>query len=228
MRRCLFFVCAIAASGCEFGGDAGQLKPISQPGVDAAAKNCGTATDPLAAGLHDNYDCIILDAVSRLGHPDAMLIKAQIEQESGFNPLATSPDAPCGTKVGWTTDESKSFGLTQVTPACGEGTGLIGPDGHPNLTMDMTSDLWPTSAYNPARNIDEGVGACVRFLARVKTRWPGCTDPQYNLMSAGAYNSGEGSILGCAMYNDRASAYVSAVLGHYASFARSAGWPNRY
>jgi len=47
-------------------------------------------------------------------------------------------------------------------------------------------------------------------------------------MSAGAFNSGEGSILGCGQYNMRASMYVLAVLGHYGEFAINAGWPNPY
>jgi hypothetical protein len=222
-RFYLLLSCALQVSGCEFGGESGKLTPVTR-----VAKTCGAAPDPLEGGYHDDYDCVILDSVNRLGHPDAMLMKAQIEQESGFNPGAISPDSPCGIHLGWTEAESKSFGLTQVTPACGEGSGLLRPDGHPNLTTDPTSDLWPTSAYNPVANINEGVGACVRFLARMKTRWPGCSDAQYNLMSAGAYNSGDDAVTGCAMYIPRASDYVSAVLGHYVVFAASAGWHNPY
>ncbi len=185
--------------------------------------------EPLATGATDIYDCFILASVKTYGHPDAMLIKAQIAQESGFNPNAISPDSPCKIPMGWTDAESKSFGLMQVTPACNEGSSLLMADGHPNLTTAMDAGaLWETSAFNPAHNIDAGVKTTVDFLNAVKTRFPGCTNAQYNLMSAGAFNSGAGSILGCGLYDTRAAAYVTAVLGAYSEFASNAGWPSQY
>src|SRR5213594_627607 len=70
----------------------------------------------------DAFDSVILRESSAVGWPDPMLIKAQISQESDFNPLAntvgTQWASPCGVKSGWTESESQSFGLFQLTPAC--------------------------------------------------------------------------------------------------------------
>ena len=117
------------------------------------------ATDPLKTGnaKHDAYDCVLLTLAKMYGDPDPMMAKAQIQTESGFNVLATSPDSPCGDPAGWTDAESKSFGLIQVTPACGEENGALLADGQPNLDMDMSSAQWATSAYNPTVNLDAGV-----------------------------------------------------------------------
>src|SRR5205085_10444583 len=101
-------------------------------------------------------------------------------------------------------------------------------DGHPNLTRDPVSSLWVNSVFNPAANIDAGVNACIGFRRQMMTRFPGCTDTEYNLMSAGAFNSGAGSVTGCNAYNARAAMYVAAVLSHYDTFARGAHWPNPY
>jgi hypothetical protein len=208
--------------GCEFSGDAGKIEPV--PRI-----TCGGVPDPLQTyGAEDSYDCEILAAVAEQMHPDPMLIKAQIAQESAFNNYAISPDSPCGIHTGWTDAESKSFGLTQVTPACNEASTLIGADGHPNLTQDTHSDLWPTSVFNPKANVDEGVRTCLGFLADVKNAYPGCSDTDYALMSAGAFNSGPNSVKGCNTYNLRASTYVNNVLVHYAAFAQRAGWANPY
>jgi hypothetical protein len=161
-------------------------------------------------------------------HPDPMMIKGQVLQESSFDILATSADSPCGIKMGWTDAESKSFGLVQVTPACGEATTALMADGHPNLTKDMSSPSWTTSVYNPTLNLGEGYKTITTMLRSLKNKYAGCTDAQYVLMSAGAFNSGTGAVLGCGMFNARAQTYVNLVLGHYHGFARSAGWPDPY
>jgi hypothetical protein len=161
-------------------------------------------------------------------HPDPMMVKAQVQQESAFDLFATSPDSPCGIKTGWTDAESKSFGLVQVTPACGEAKSAFLPDGHPNLTMDMSSAMWTTSVFNPELNLGEGFKTITTMLTSLKSKYAGCTDAQYVLMSAGAFNSGTNAVLGCSMFNARAQSYVDAVLGHYHGFARSAGWPDPY
>jgi hypothetical protein len=208
---------------CEFAGDDTLVA------APASTLTCAGAPDPLATGTSvDAHDCTILAMVAKYAHPDAMLIKAQIAQESAFDVFATSPDSPCGDKVGWTPAESKSFGLIQVTPACGEAQATLLPDGHPNIEKSDTSPLWPTSLYNPVVNIEEGLKTISRELAALKARYPGCTATEYNLMSAGAFNSGAGSILGCAMYNPRAAAYVSSVRTRYANFALQAGWHDPY
>jgi Transglycosylase SLT domain len=221
MRACLLLPLCGLLVACEFSSNAGK--------VDVPKIMCNGMPDPLQANTTgDEFDCMILDSVATYMHPDPMLIKAQIAQESVFNTIAISPDSPCGVPMGWTDAESKSFGLTQVTPACNEASTLIMADGHPNLTTDMQSDLWPSSVFNPAANIDEGVRTCVNFLNGVKMAHPGCTDTEYALMSAGAFNSGPRSVLGCNMYNMRAQTYVDAVLAHYQEFSARALWPYRY
>lgn len=176
----------------------------------------------------DAYDCMLIALAQQYGDPDPMMAKAQIQTESGFNVVATSPDSPCGDPAGWTDAESKSFGLIQVTPACGEENAALLPNGQPNLDMDMTSSLWATSVYNPTVNLDAGIQSITGSLKTAQMSFPGCTTAQYVEMSAGAYNSGDNAVTGCAMFNSRAQGYVNAVLGNYKQFAQSAGWPDPY
>jgi hypothetical protein len=224
MRAPLVAICGLLVSGCEFTSQESEPLPTHPP------ITCGDlGVDPLQTGSSsDDFDCFILSAARDHMHPDPMLVKAQIAQESAFNPGSTSSDSPCGIPTGWRDEESKSYGLTQVTPACNEGSTLLLPDGHPNLTMDPQSSLWPTSVYNPKANVDEGVTTMVGFLTRMKRNFPGCSDTDYNLMSAGAFNSGDGAVLGCNSYNMRAAAYVAGVKTHYERLARAANWPNPY
>jgi hypothetical protein len=77
------------------------------------------ATDPIAVhnANEDQYDAIIIQSVASHGLDSsvAMIIKAQIVIESGFNAQAISmydQTLPCG---------SHSYGLLQVTPACETG-----------------------------------------------------------------------------------------------------------
>jgi hypothetical protein len=176
----------------------------------------------------DAYDCTLLALAQMYGDPDPMMAKAQIAVESGFNVLATSPDSPCGSPQGWTDAESKSFGLIQVTPACGEESGALLPSGHPNMDTDMQSPLWATSVFNPAVNLDAGMQSITGSLKNLQMTYPGCTTAQYVEMSAGAFNSGDSAVTGCAMFNSRAQGYVNAVIGHYHQFAQAAGWPDPY
>jgi hypothetical protein len=176
----------------------------------------------------DAYDCILLALAQMDGDPDPMMAKAQVQTESGFNVLATSPDSPCGDPAGWTDAESKSFGLIQVTPACGAENSALLPDGQPNLDMDMSSALWATSVYNPTLNLNAGVQAITGALQDLQNQYPGCTTAQYVEMSAGAFNSGESAVTGCAAFNSRAQGYVNAVLANYHQFAQAAGWPDPY
>jgi hypothetical protein len=77
------------------------------------------AVDPIAVhnANEDQYDAIIVQSVASHGLDSsiAMIIKAQIVIESGFNAQAISmydTQLPCG---------SHSYGLLQVTPACETG-----------------------------------------------------------------------------------------------------------
>ena len=188
------------------------------------------ASDPLKTKTTkvDAYDCAVLAESTKWGMPDPMIVKAQIQQESSFDVFAISGDSPCGIMQGWTDAESKSFGLIQTTPACGEAKSALLPNGHPNLTMDMTSPLWATSVFNPTINLDEGVKTDVDGLKELETKYLGCTAIQYNMMAAGAFNSGTNAIMGCGAYNSRAQAYVTAITAHYHQFAAAAGWPDPY
>jgi Transglycosylase SLT domain len=214
------------ASGA--GGSAGAGGTTGSAGTGGAS-SC-PASDPLKTNKAkvDAYDCAVLAESTKWGMPDPMIVKSQIQQESSFDVFAISGDSPCGIKQGWTDAESKSFGLIQTTPACGEAKSALLPSGHPNLTMDMQSPLWATSVFNPTINLDEGVKTDVDSLKELKTKYPGCTAIQYNMMAAGAFNSGTGAITGCGAYNARAQAYVTAITAHYHQFATAAGWPDPY
>jgi hypothetical protein len=223
-----------AGGGQDGGGGAGpDGGRAGAGGGTGAAGTAGTdcpASDPLKTknAKVDAYDCTVLAESTKWGMPDPMIVKSQIQQESGFNEFAVSPDSPCGIMQGWTDAESKSFGLIQTTPACGEAKSALLPNGHPNLTKDMTSALWATSVFNPIINLDEGIKTDVDSLKALKATYPGCTAVQYNMMAAGAFNSGNGAISGCGRYNARAQAYVDAITSQYHQFAASAGWPDPY
>jgi hypothetical protein len=200
---------------------------------DASAKESGASCpsiDPLKTGNagHDAFDCILIDLAAKYQHPDPMMLKAQVNQESDFNEFAVSMDSPCGIHAGWTDAESKSFGLIQTTPACGEAKVALLPDGHPNLTKDMASALWANSVFNPAINLDQGAMTTSESMKALKAKYTGCTENEYTLMAAGAFNSGNNAITGCGQYNARAQAYVTAVLGRYQNLAKAANYPYRY
>ena len=219
--------------GADAAVDARSGAGGSAVGIDAGSKDSAAScasSDPLKTGnaSHDAFDCILIDLAAKYQHPDPMMLKAQVNQESDFNEFAVSMDSPCGIHAGWTDAESKSFGLIQTTPACGEAKVALLPDGHPNLTKDMTSALWATSVFNPALNLDQGALTISQSMKALKAKYAGCTENQYTLMSAGAFNSGNNAILGCGQYNARAQTYVDAVLGRYQSLAKAANYPYRY
>jgi hypothetical protein len=218
------------SAGSNVGGAGGSGGAGGAAGSAGAAGAACPASDPLKtkSAKVDAYDCAVLAEAAKWGMPDPMIVKSQIQQESSFDVFAVSGDSPCGIKQGWTDAESKSFGLIQTTPACGEAKSALLPDGHPNLTKDMTSALWATSVFNPTINLDEGVKTDVDSLKALEAKYPGCTAIQYNMMAAGAFNSGTGAITGCGGYNARAQAYVTAITAHYHQFATAAGWPDPY
>jgi hypothetical protein len=126
---------------------------------------------------------------------------------------------PCGTPDGWSADESGCFGLMQVVPACGGTAGLL-PDGHPDMATDPSSSDWAGSIFNPAVNIEIGVGGVAGNRAQVKQKFAGCTEDQYTLMAIGDYNS-YGSTKSCTDIN---ADYVSIVLEAYQQYAAAAGY----
>ncbi|HEY1533179.1 MAG TPA: hypothetical protein VGF76_04150 [Polyangiaceae bacterium] len=220
---------AAGSSGAHMGGNTGTSGGSNGGSGGAGSVNCATK-DPLKTNntKQDAYDCAIIDVANKWGFPDPMIIKSQIQQESSFQIFAISGDSPCGTMAGWTDAESKSFGLIQTTPACGEAKGSLLPNGHPNLTQDMNSAQWATSVFNPPINLDSGVQTDAASRKSLKAKYAGCTDAQYSMMAAGAFNSGDSAVLGCTSYNTRAQMYVTFITQHYKQFATAAGWPDPY
>src|SRR6185503_3622356 len=150
--------------------------------------------------------------------------KAIIYVESRFdNKSIACPNLPCGTPSGWTEAESHCYGLMQIVFACGGPTvqpGLF-PDGHPNLTTDMSSPDWAGSVFNPNINIEIGIAGLADNRAQEKQKFPGCTEDQYTLMAMGDYNS-YGSTKSCTEYNID---YDNLVLDAYKQYATAAGYP---
>jgi hypothetical protein len=219
-------------AGCEFVGDTTQPDP-NGPGTCEGVPQCEVDAgnpDPLhtCKPTVDAYDCRILALTAMAGELDAMIFKAQVSLESNFDVLAISPDSPCGVRMGWTDEESKSFGLMQLTPACGWLRGARLPDGHPNMTKDMSVPEWATSVFNPDVNISEGIRAIVVNRAELMQAFPGCTEVEYTKMALGGFNQGPNAVTGCNQMEPAATNYVNTVLGRYYNLARDAGWPNPY
>jgi Transglycosylase SLT domain len=156
--------------------------------------------------VYDQFDSYIINAANDYGITDKVIVKSVIMQESDFDMFGVSLDTPCGVPSGWTDYESRSFGLMQFTPACGEAGG-----NKPNLTTEKNSSNWATSSFNPEYNINEGVKSISDILSLMKSRFAECSDEQYILMAVGAYNSGEGAIYGCGLWDDRAGMYIDNV-----------------
>jgi hypothetical protein len=185
---------------------------------------------------NDTFDSVILAESSAIGWPDPMLIKAQISQESDFNPLentlGTQWASPCGLKPGWTENESQSFGLLQITPACGvieddmglypAGTRLAG---HPILVKSKYNPYWSQSFYNGDFNIHFGMyimGGHFRYYEKI---FPDCTENQYMQMALAAHIAGRNSVSGCGSWTATAQGYIDKVLARYYQFSNAAGYP---
>jgi soluble lytic murein transglycosylase-like protein len=169
----------------------------------------------VADPVFDQFDSYIINASNHYGITDKLMVKSMIMQESHFDNFLISSDIPCGEPNGWTDQESRSFGLTQVTPACGEAHAS-----RPNLTTDKTSPNWAPSSFNPEFNIDQGVKELSRSLSLMKSKFSGCSDEQYMLMALGAYNSGVNAIEGCDSWNDRADNYITNVTRNYETLSQ--------
>jgi soluble lytic murein transglycosylase-like protein len=184
------------------------------PNRDSAAYNLRLyqestpKSDLISTGdpTYDQFDSYIINASNHYGIPDKLMVKALIMQESFFDIFLISSDIPCGVPEGWTDQESRSFGLTQITPACGEVGGK-----RPNLTTDSNSARWATSLFNPDFNINQGVKEVSHMLSLMKSKFSDCSSEQYMLMALGAYNSGEDAIHRCDSWNDRADDYITNV-----------------
>ena len=185
--------------------------------AQAQSMKAETKPDLISTGnpRYDQFDSFIIDASNRYGVTDKLMVKALIMQESYFDSFLISQDSPCGIPDGWTDPQSRSFGLTQVTPACGEADGNM-----PNLTTDKNSTHWATSLFNPEFNVYQGVQELSDNLSLMKSKFPACSNEQYMLMALGGYNSGEDAIHGCNSWNGRASEYISNVTERYRTLSQ--------
>jgi hypothetical protein len=215
------FVLAAMLAACGHGGGAP---------ADAISGSCDL--DPLRTGLVaqqtgvsvDAFDCQVLQWAGYYSEPDPMIFKAIMYVESRFDQTAVAcPNLPCGMPPGWTAAESGCFGLMQIVPACNGTPNNVGllPNGHPNLTTDTSSSMWPGSIFNPDVNVDVGIFGIAGNRMQEKTKFAGCTEDQYTLMAIGDYNS-YGSTKSCTQYN---TAYDDLVLAAYRQYASAAGYP---
>jgi F5/8 type C domain-containing protein len=202
--------------------------------------------DPISIGnsKSDQFDSFILAASSKY-NIDPMIIKSQIAQEGGFDGVQhASSDTPCGIpgvdfpwKVTWTSYQSRSFGLMQITPACSVKYSAVNPSallpsGYPNLTTDPNSPDWNYSAFNPTYNIQKGTYDDRRSTDIQTKRFPDCTNNEHVMMGVGAYNAGTNSIGGCNFsdWNSRAQLYFQEIFHYWYRdrFAPAAGLPYPY
>jgi soluble lytic murein transglycosylase-like protein len=195
------------------------FEELSEPEANSAAHNSTVNQESVTpkSGLisigdpaYDQFDPYIIRASDYYAIPDKLMVKSLIMQESHFDMFTISQDSPCGIPEGWTDQESRSFGLMQITPACGEVGG-----GNPNLATDPNSPSWATSVFNPEYNINQGVMELSRLFFTMKSKFPECTNEQHMLMALGAYNSGEKAIEGCDSRNERANDYITSVIRNY-------------
>jgi peptidoglycan/xylan/chitin deacetylase (PgdA/CDA1 family) len=194
-----------------------SIERIMPTSILASPGNIVNEPEIISTGnpTYDQFDSYIINASNLYGIPDKLMVKSMIMQESHFDNFLISWDSPCGVPNGWTEQESKSFGLTQVTPACGEVGGT-----RPNLTTDANSPNWATSLFNPEFNINQGVTELSENLSLMKNRFPECTNEQHMLMALGAYNSGENAIQGCNSWNERANNYINSVTERYRTLSQ--------
>src|SRR5258708_19836906 len=92
MRATLLSLFSLVVSACEFTSQGSEPLPTTPP------VTCGDlGRDPLQTGsTNDEFDCFILFSSRDHMHPDPMLVKAQIAQESAFNPNNTTGATPSG------------------------------------------------------------------------------------------------------------------------------------
>jgi soluble lytic murein transglycosylase-like protein len=199
-----------------------SFEELSVPNANLALnltvnQESASRSDLISTGnpAYDQFDSYIISASNHYGIADKLMIKSLIMQESSFDVFTISSDTPCGVPDGWTDQESKSFGLTQVTPACGEVGGT-----RPNLTTEKNLLNWPTSLFNPEFNINQGVKEVSDNLILMESKFSGCSNGQSMLMALGAYNSGEDAIEGCDSWNDRADNYITNVMERYRTLSQ--------
>jgi len=207
-----------------------------------------TVTQPPPTGVQDMlrigdvkkdaFDSVILRESSAAGWPDPMLIKAQISQESDFDPLAntlgTEWASPCDLKSGWAESESQSLGLFQLTPACGgdeDDMGLYPPGtplvGHPILVSSESDPYWSESFYNGDFNIHFGMYIMSRHYKYFESKFPDCTEGQYMEMALVAHRTSRQLVSGCGSWSSAGQDYIDEVLVRFDKFSKAADYLNR-
>ncbi|HTL38048.1 MAG TPA: transglycosylase SLT domain-containing protein [Kofleriaceae bacterium] len=220
LRFALLALLAPLAFGAACGGDDGGGVPsgpcdeVLKTGI--VAQQTGVSAD--------SFDCDVIAASTKYNEPDPMLFKAVMYGESRFDYKSIGcTNFPCGMPAGWSADESGCLGLMQIVPACGGTPGNIGlrSDGHPNMTIDMSSPDFATSIFKPSINIEVGISGLAGNRDEVKMLYPGCTEDQYTLMALSNYAS-HGSAKGCTTVN---TSYLDYMLPAYFQYATAAGYP---
>jgi hypothetical protein len=205
--------------------------------------------------IQDKYDEAVMDATSKSGLDAsmAMVIKAMIVAESGFNAQAISMydiTLPCGTH---------SYGLIQVTPGCVDGYATL-PAGtrvtatisgglsgsKPVLTYADPADRdagntivqengiiidLVTNAANPLWETSAFNPAyclakgtkTIKDVIDQMKRKASCTEANYVAMALAGYNQGEGTVNGCTSYSANGQNYANSVLAQYRTFCKTAG-----
>lgn len=92
-----------------------------------------------------------------------------------------------------------------------------------NLVSNPANPFWPTSAFNPAYSIDNGVKALNEVRAEMKKKFAGCSEANYLTMALAGYNQGASTVSGCTSFSGGGVTYSTNVLNQYRSFCKSAG-----
>lgn len=175
---------------------------LAAAGVTATAANAAISTgDPTL----DRFDSQIEAAVAKYGFPDPLYAKAMAWWESNqvLDPEAVSDDSPCGGSG----LNSKSIGIFQITPECGEG------EGH---SAEELKD--------PGLNIDLGVKHLTSIYNDMQSAHPGCTERQYLDMTGAGWVQNYETIEGCGQFADeRQTNYANTVGGKYEEWGGAGG-----
>lgn len=218
--RFLFLLALVGCSGSSTNGNDG-----------GSMMNPGTCDpDPLKTGIvamqtgisADKFDCAVIKMSAKYNWPDPMLVKAVMYGESRFDQFSAGcTNNPCGTPMGWSSSETGCYGLMQVVPACNPKPTdpWILPNGHPNMTKDMSSSDWAHSVFNPDMNIEMGLKGLSGNRDDVKKMFSGCTEDQYTAMALGNYAS-YGSTKGCTQVNRQYLDYVLPAYKEYCAAAK--------
>lgn len=178
----------------------------------------------LATGVaaYDKYDLPIKAASEYYGHPLAELLKSQAwwESDEVFNPFSTSLDTPCGIPAGWTSAESRSFGLFQITPACGEGVpDMMKLNDRPNLSQSRSNANYTNSVYNESLNIYLSVRSITEGFYHFKTLWPTCPDSVLAKHAAAGWVGNWEDMPACGNFGPQyMQDYLTNVIGFYETY----------